>query len=521
LAVVQVPAEAGEARVPRWAQAAALLVLVLQCVAFSGVRKDDAFITYRYAQNLVLGRGMVFNPGDHIMGSTSPGHVLLSALAYLVVGKTALPAVMSCLGCAGWIMQALAIGMLLQRVAPRSIAWLVSAAVALGGAGSAAFVSLETNWVAALLLWAIELAIARRWTRCAAVLACAVIVRPDMMLAVFLLGAMCAWEARAAVLRAGLLFCAMIAPWFAFAWSYFGRITPQSAAVKYQRTGWLEYAVFEFKHPAATASPLDGNFAGVAAVWLLVAFGSLSLVRRDRRYAVLPIYLALHMGAYFHLRPYMHAWHLYPATLLVLVLALFGLASLFARVRSAHTQRLVVASLALVALFYGQRSVRFALDQANNPWYGARDRAYQDIAEYLRAHARPNDVVASVEVGTVAYYTDLTMYDWGGLVTPHPVLRPAAPRLSWAVIDDAFLDRFASSMTPTRRFEVGEFGANVYSFDLIQAAVGSLLAQREGRAALDHLSRATIDQRLHELSHELDRSGQRIDVFLGRLPHAP
>jgi hypothetical protein len=519
---VQAPeAEQGRSRAPRWAAAASVLLLLLQCAAFHGVRKDDAFITYRYGQNLALGRGLVFNPGEHIMGSTSPGHVLLSAVTYAVVGKAALPAAMACWGCAGWIMQVLAIGLLLQRVASRPVAWLVAAAVALGGAGSAAFVSLETNWVAAMLLWAIEFAIARRWLRCAATLACAVIFRPDMMLAAVLLGALCVWEARATALRAALLFCALVAPWYAFALTYFGRVTPQSASAKYQRTSWLEYAVFEFKHPAATASPLDGDIVGVLSVWMLVAFGALTLVRRDRRYAVLPVYLALHMAAYSYLRPYMHAWHLYPATLLVVVLALFGLSAIGGHMRSRLPARVALAAIGLLGLCYAERSVRFAFGQSNDPRFGARDRAYQDIASYLRAHARPSDVVASVEVGTIAYYTDLTMYDWGALVTPHPVLRPDTPRLSWTVVDDSFQDRFASAMTPVRRFQVGEFGANVYSFDLMQAAVGSLLAQPRSAANPAGLQRADVDRRLSELSGALDHSGQRIDVFLDRLSGKP
>ena len=46
---------------------------------------DDAFITYRYAQNLASGLGMVFNPGaawEPVMGTTTPGYsVLLAGLS--------------------------------------------------------------------------------------------------------------------------------------------------------------------------------------------------------------------------------------------------------------------------------------------------------------------------------------------------------------------------------------------------------------------------------------------------------
>lgn len=500
---------------PRWALGAALGVFALQCAAFHGVRKDDAFITYRYAQNLVLGRGLVFNPGEHIMGSTSPGHVLLSALTYAIVGKSWLPSAMACWGCAGWTTQALAAGVLLQRVLSRPMAWLVALAVALGGACSAEFVSLETNWVAALLLWSFEFAIAQRWSRCAATLAAAVIFRPDMYLAVLLLGGVCLWQARAQVPRALLLFAALTAPWYVFAWSYFGRVIPQSASAKYQRTAWLEYAVFEFKHPAGAASPFGQGFAIVLTIWLLAAFGGVVLARRDRRFLLLPIYVVLHLTAYFYLRPFKHAWHLYPVALLVVMLASAGVCAICERPRVQALRSLRFVPIALLALAYLVRTTGFARGHADNYWFGARDRAYREIAAYLHAHARPNDVVASVEVGTIAYYSDLTMYDWGALITPHPVLRPTTPRLSWTVVDKLFQDHFAVDMTPVRQFDVGDFNANVYSFDLIGAAVASLVAQRHGDLTeTARLPRASVDHELADLAQALDQSGQRIDVFL-------
>ena len=38
---------------------------------------DDAYITFRYAENLAQGRGLVFNPGERVFGLTTPLHALL------------------------------------------------------------------------------------------------------------------------------------------------------------------------------------------------------------------------------------------------------------------------------------------------------------------------------------------------------------------------------------------------------------------------------------------------------------
>lgn len=44
--------------------------------------KDDPYITFQYARNLVDGNGLVFNPGEKVEGFSNPSWVLLAALAF-------------------------------------------------------------------------------------------------------------------------------------------------------------------------------------------------------------------------------------------------------------------------------------------------------------------------------------------------------------------------------------------------------------------------------------------------------
>jgi arabinofuranosyltransferase len=66
------------AKAPRWALAAAVLAALVLGVAGNGL-VDDAYIQFRYAENLAAGHGMVFNPGEHIEGAS--GGVWIAALA--------------------------------------------------------------------------------------------------------------------------------------------------------------------------------------------------------------------------------------------------------------------------------------------------------------------------------------------------------------------------------------------------------------------------------------------------------
>ena len=71
------------------AVAAVLLLMGLAAgiaIEFWGESYDDAFITYRYARNLVEGLGFVYNPGEQILGTTAPGWAFLLA-AGTVLGR--------------------------------------------------------------------------------------------------------------------------------------------------------------------------------------------------------------------------------------------------------------------------------------------------------------------------------------------------------------------------------------------------------------------------------------------------
>jgi hypothetical protein len=448
------------------ALAIAAAALALQLLAFHDLRHDDAYVTYRYGQNLASGNGLVFNPGERIMGSTSPAFALLSGLVYAVCGKQALPSIMAGVGCLAWIAQALALFFMLRRGLGELTASVVALAVALGAAESARWVALETNAAVALTLWAIVLAQRERWLASAGIAAMAGLVRPDALLVAALIAVSSIGRLRSSIWKPAAVFAAIILPWVVFASAYFGSPLPQSAVTKYQQVRFTEYLAHSLRAPAAAFLPLDPSPALAAAAWLLALAGAAFVVRKDRRLWIVPVYGAAHLAAYCLLRPYtQHTWHLYPATLVFVALALCAIAATIEAPRHRVIRALSAAILLALASGYGVRTGSLARSHTTGYWNGARDSAYRDTARFLLAHTRPGDIVASEEVGTLGYYTELPMYDLGGLVTVDPTLRPPAPGLRWFVASQSFLKR-PQDTRPTRIFEADGFRAFVFPLGL-------------------------------------------------------
>lgn len=73
------------------------VIVLLFAIAQHNSFPDDVFITLRFARNLSEGHGLVFNVGQHYLGTSGPGYAILLGLFGKVVGENNLPLVAECL----------------------------------------------------------------------------------------------------------------------------------------------------------------------------------------------------------------------------------------------------------------------------------------------------------------------------------------------------------------------------------------------------------------------------------------
>lgn len=160
-----------------WAVAGWVGLAVATAIGFSGVAEffhDDAFVTLRYARNLLAGYGPVWNPGERVEGYTSFLHLGLCALAGVWME---LPA-------AARLVNLAAFGVLLAVLGPGSgralglapVAWTVAALVAAASGPLAAWtmggleaplMALVVTVLAIATVGAVERALEPRWVAAA------------------------------------------------------------------------------------------------------------------------------------------------------------------------------------------------------------------------------------------------------------------------------------------------------------------------------------------------------------------
>src|SRR5206468_6327790 len=82
---------------------------------------EDAYSTCRYARNLAVGNGLVYNPGSHVLGLSSPVWAIWNALGYRLLHDPLSWSRAS--GIAADLVTLLGLGWLIERHISRLSAW--------------------------------------------------------------------------------------------------------------------------------------------------------------------------------------------------------------------------------------------------------------------------------------------------------------------------------------------------------------------------------------------------------------
>ena len=415
---------------------AALVVCTFGALAnyfyLRGVIFDDAYITYRFAQNFAAGDGLVFNVGERVFGTSSP----LSALLLGVLGFFGFN-----IAATGGVLFALSMGAVafLGFTALRSfgapVAGLLFAAWSLLGLGYlVVYWGLETPFYTALLLGAVQAARMGKETTAGILAGLAILARYDGGIGALVLAALLAWEYRRFPMRYAIAGCTVVLPWLAFAQLYYGSFLPQTLSAKAQTVGVFDYLSSVLNTHIDAGSPLRGLGLGqfenqffdrLFALLLVggVFAGARALLKKDRWSLYYGVTAVLMWVGYGRIGPPSeHHWHVAPAVVLFSLFCIAGWAAGPAnatrsvgatRWRTAVGLALVVVAMAALP----KKASNFATYITGSEPYRNRAVAYKEMAQFIKTHELNDLSVMTAEPGYLSYLSASPVIDLAGLVT--------------------------------------------------------------------------------------------------------
>jgi hypothetical protein len=439
----------------KWSLVLLAFVVPVAFACFTSHIWEDYFITLRSSRNLVAGQGLVFNPGERVHTFTSPLGVLGPALCTWISGIDNETAAL-------WLFR-LASAAALAAAAARL--WRRANDLALGRIGRLVLFGLvladpkltdfaingmETGFLVffTVLLWselespggprASALAVAfagLMWTRPDGFVLAGALVIPHLLRRRTDGGApRVGWRTLG---RGALLGGLLYAPWFFWAWSYYGSPVPHTViakAVLAPPFDLLDWLLLPLKLVGRN-SPLDGLFLpaywrfggwsldGVNYAHLLAGLAALAWLIPGLPAAGRRASLALFAGAFYlnSIQPF--PWYLPPWTALAAIALAFIADWAAARALAAGRRRLRAAVTTVAALTVALQVTLLACVawQVRIQQQVIEDHGRRVIGEWLRDQAAPGDRVFLEPLGYIGYYSRLKTYDVPGLSAPEVV----------------------------------------------------------------------------------------------------
>lgn len=372
---------------------------------------EDAYITFRYAMNWAHGLGAVYNPGEHVLGCTSPLWMSWCALGVRLIGD---PLMWTRVTSTLLDLVTLLLGIrILSREASATSAWAWGLFFSLFPLFSAyAVLGLETSLLLFLVVAAATAVEARHWSAGIA-LGLLALTRPEGAFAALIIGLGGTWRARAVGLG-------ILAAGAAALTAYYGSPIPQSLLAKagtYGLSGprsglpWISgFVPFFIGRPVLT---LDAQqLFPLALVGTPAAVIAVVMLARKRRAASCVVFAGLAVLAVYTLLgvPYF-SWYL------VLPLAAWGFAAAVGLpTLSRRPELYILLALYLITDFFFLGGLYRQRQEVEATSFG-------QMAEALEDASGGKGTVFLEPIGVIGYLCPLRVIDEVGLVSPEVAKR--------------------------------------------------------------------------------------------------
>ena len=381
---------------------------------------DDAYITYRYARNIAQGRGFVYNVGEPVLGTTAPLYALLLASLSLIWSD--IPTLSHFIGVLAWVL-CVPVAYSIARSDDHEIAGLAAASLIAVNTLFLNVLGMETTWYVLVTLLAFYFYVREKPAWAGVCAGLAFLTRWDGMLVTAVLGFADVLKQRRRLPKSLVISACLIIPWLGYSQLVFGSIFPNTLFAKAGQ-GWktglggTEIGSFPRGLVSTASSAYRENPLHVLLFGLSMV-GIFSAIRNRVKWWPVMLWTAAYFGGYTVLGVLRFSWY-YPPLIPPLVLLIGqgieelteSLPSDFQWPRRAVAVLLIVLCL-IPSVDWLVASRRSGMDK--------HIATYVEVGKWLRDHTPSDSSVATIEIGVIGFYSDRTIVDTMGLVSPEMV----------------------------------------------------------------------------------------------------
>jgi arabinofuranosyltransferase len=397
------------------------LAIRLALIPFFNFSFDDAYINFRIARNLARGYGMVFNPGEHVLATTTILYTLVMTPTYwLGITFPLWSKIINSLAMAGSIVLFFII---LKGRIREGLAWFICLYLTFNYVViSQDLLGMEASLVILCLILATYLLQTQRGWFLGFILGALFLVRPEGMFAALLFWLSVLIFKRQLFWRTSIPLAVAAICWISFCQSYYGTLIPNTYSAK---------LAFFTTNPAPFTAQLNavGRFlltyiAFAPILILLLPLGIWRIIAHQKDLQPIAIWavviLLMQLFSTFYLAP----WYLAMVIPFIFLICVVGLEQLFTRVLPGVGRffklTVVIIIVCLCTVLY-EAMVYLMTKDAMSDLKNA-DNLAGEIGRWLKGEKIPPKQVLAIEaIGRVGYESDMRILDTYGLASPEMI----------------------------------------------------------------------------------------------------
>lgn len=416
---------------------------------------DDAFITYRYVRNFVGGHGLVYNPGEFVLGTTSPGYALLLSIGAFFTNPEFIPIISLSVNFISTLGLMFCLSILAYKFSDKNyMIALFAPTLVFGSPGFLLVIAtgMEVPVFVALVAVSLVLIVYRKWLLGSLILGLTIWLRPEGAFLIALFGITLFSMAIAKSIKWKSFFSYSIAltlpgmGYLLMLLSVYNTILPHSILAKssglyaYERFSQMGSVLLHIASPFIlflntfyTASTPE--LANIIFLFILtplaiffIVIGSIELIKLDRVLWILPVYLLIAIIFYSSRSTRLFVWYHSNYHILLLSLVALGMGkiaySALEMINRASLTHIAISILLFVSLPAMVSVPVFSYIQEPHQAHKVATRAvdYYELLQEIGDDIPQDAVIALPETGYLGFYLpNNKILDLAGLNSPEIV----------------------------------------------------------------------------------------------------
>jgi arabinofuranosyltransferase len=390
---------------------------------------DDAFITFRYAENLVNHGAFVYNVGEWVQAVTAPMFGLIVA-GICSIGLPITSSVIILNIVVDGLILFTSYKLLTSYVDERSailfsIFYIISPTITritIGG--------MEANLFLLGSIGSIILHHKGKILESALLSSLLCFIRPEgvILFGLLLLKLIKTKQIKKSLLSA-MIGASVILPALLYLQSVYGTFIPHSVVAKSQDTHQSILYIFQ-------RMAVPELFAIIMFCCSLL--GLVSIHRQDSRVKSIIVWVGFYLAAYLVMRPWIWTWYSLPVQYGIMLLSAMGGSFLISKLtvfrNLLSNHNIAVAGSVIVLLIWSAVLVKEGRS-------GVTENIYEPLARWGVSEDLSNKKIFATDIGVVGYYSKAYIYDGIGLITPDALDKlPIKQRVKEKQFDYLFLN---------------------------------------------------------------------------------